>query len=65
MTAEALDIRPAGTAPAQLQAYAGLLNASFGSDTFNPAGLAWRYRDNPAGTVVGADAWDGERLAAH
>ena len=65
MTAEALDIRPAGTAPAQLQAYAGLLNASFGSDRFNPAGLAWRYRDNPAGTVVGADAWDGERLAAH
>jgi len=65
MTAEGLDIRPAGTSPAQLQAYSGLLNASFGSERFNPAALAWRYRDNPAGQVVGADAWDGERLAAH
>lgn len=65
MIAEALDIRPAGTSPAQLEAYARLLNASFGSDRFNPAALAWRYGDNPAGQVVGADAWDGERLAAH
>jgi GNAT superfamily N-acetyltransferase len=27
--------------------------------------LRWLYRDNPAGTVVGTDAWDGARLAAH
>src|ERR1700761_499619 len=65
MTAEALAIRPAGTAPAQLEAYSRLLNASFATDRFNAAALAWRYRDNPAGQVVGADAWDGERLAAH
>jgi GNAT superfamily N-acetyltransferase len=65
MTAPALAIRPAGTTPAQLDAYCALLNATFATDKFNPAALAWRYRDNPAGTVVGADAWDGERLAAH
>jgi len=65
MTAEALAIRPAGTAPAQLEAYSRLLNAAFASDRFTTAALAWRYRDNPAGAVVGADAWDGERLAAH
>jgi GNAT superfamily N-acetyltransferase len=65
MTAEALDIRPVGTSPAQLEAYSRLLNASFATDKFNVAALGWRYRDNPAGQVVGADAWDGERLAAH
>ncbi|MBS0334448.1 MAG: GNAT family N-acetyltransferase [Proteobacteria bacterium] len=65
MTAEALAIRPAGTSPAQLEAYSRLLNASFATSKFNSAALAWRYRDNPAGIVVGADAWDGERLAAH
>lgn len=65
MTAVAHDIRPAGTSPAQLEAYARLLNASFATGRFNPAALAWRYRDNPAGPVVGADAWSGEQLAAH
>lgn len=65
MTAEALAIRPAGTSPAQLRAYAGLLNEVFATRKFTPEGLAWRYRDNPAGQVLGADAWDGERLAAH
>ena len=65
MTAEGLAIRPAGASPAQLNAYADLLNATFGTRRFTPEALAWRYRDNPAGQVVGADAWDGERLAAH
>jgi GNAT superfamily N-acetyltransferase len=65
MTAEGLAIRPAGASPAQLQAYADLLNTTFGARQFTPQALAWRYRDNPAGQVVGADAWDGERLAAH
>lgn len=65
MTAEGLAIRPAGVTPGQLNAYANLLNATFGTHQFTPQGLAWRYRDNPAGQVVGADAWDGERLAAH
>lgn len=65
MTGEPLKIRPAGVAADQLAAYAGLLNATFATDTFTVEGLAWRYRDNPAGQVVGVDAWDGERLAAH
>jgi GNAT superfamily N-acetyltransferase len=65
MTGQALAIRPAGTAPAQLEAYGRLLNAAFQTDRFNTAALAWRYRDNPAGAVVGADAWDGDTLAAH
>ena len=65
MTAEALAIRPTGTSPAQLEAYSRLLNATFQTGKFRPEALAWRYRDNPAGTVIGADAWDGERLAAH
>ena len=65
MTAPSLAIRPAGTEQAQLEAYSRLLNAAFATDKFNVDTLAWRYRDNPAGTVVGADAWDGETLAAH
>lgn len=65
MTSEALAIRPAGTSPAQLAAYSDLLSTTFGSTKFTIEALAWRYRDNPAGTVVGADAWDGDRLAAH
>ncbi len=65
MTSDGLAIRPAGTAPEQLAAYARLLTDVFGGDKFTEAAIAWRYRDNPAGMVVGADAWDGERLAAH
>ena len=66
MTADALAIRPAGASAGQLAAYADLLGRVFGrSAKFTAEALAWRYRDNPAGMVVGADAWDGERLAAH
>jgi GNAT superfamily N-acetyltransferase len=65
MTVQGLAIRPAGTAPEQLAAYADLLESVFQTGKYSEAALAWRYRDNPAGAVVGADAWDGERLAAH
>ena len=65
MTAQALDLRPTGTDPGQIAAYARLLGDVFGGDKFTEAAIAWRYRDNPAGQVVGMDAWDGERLAAH
>lgn len=66
MSADALAIRPAGASAEQLSAYADLLGRVFGpAAKFSPEALAWRYRDNPAGAVVGADAWDGERLAAH
>jgi GNAT superfamily N-acetyltransferase len=66
MTADGLEIRPAGTTPHQLAAYSELLSAVFGpAAKFRPDAIAWRYRDNPAGPVVGADAWAGDRLAAH
>jgi GNAT superfamily N-acetyltransferase len=65
MTAQALTTRPSGTSPEQLQAYSTLLNSVFQTTKFSVEALAWRYRDNPAGAVVGVDAWDGERLAAH
>jgi len=66
MKADAFEIRRSGTTPDQLAAYGGLLGRVFGaSHKFSPEALAWRYRDNPAGEVVGADAWDGARLAAH
>lgn len=61
-----LEIRPAGVAPDQLTAYSALLQKVFGAaEKFTADALAWRYRDNPDGRVVGFDAWDGERLVAH
>lgn len=63
---DGLEFRPAGASPAQLSAYADLLGRVFGPQPkFGEAAIAWRYRDNPAGQVVGMDAWDGDRLAAH
>ncbi|WP_304189948.1 hypothetical protein, partial [Phenylobacterium aquaticum] len=63
---EGSQIRPAETGPAALEAYGAMLGQVFGrADKFTPDSLAWRYRDNPAGAVVGADAWAGETLAAH
>lgn len=65
-TAQNLQIRPSGVAPEQLAAYSALLGKVFGdAPKFTPEALAWRYRDDPDGLVVGFDAWDGERLAAH
>ncbi|MDB5477232.1 MAG: hypothetical protein JWP49_2743 [Phenylobacterium sp.] len=61
-----LALRPAGVTAAQLAAYADLLGRVFGASArFTPQAIAWRYRDNPSGRVVGTDAWDGGRLAAH
>lgn len=66
MAATALDIKPARTDDAALEAYAALLAHVFGaSPKFTPQALAWRYRDNPSGSVVGCDAWAGGELAAH
>jgi GNAT superfamily N-acetyltransferase len=66
MSASELRIRPADATPERLLAYSHLLSDVFGEGPkFTEAAIAWRYRDNPIGTVVGADAWDGERLAAH
>lgn len=61
-----LTLRPAGAAPALLEAYEALFAACFpDAGHLRSAYLAWLYRDNPAGSVVGVDAWDGARLAAH
>lgn len=66
MSIDGLEIRPTGVSEAQLAAASSLLGQVFGdSPKFTPEAVAWRYRDNPAGQVVGADAWAGERLAAH
>lgn len=66
MTTSELVIRPAGSTPAHIAAYTSLLSDVFGAGPkFTPEAIAWRYRDNPAGEVVGADAWDGDVLAAH
>ncbi|MDO8380739.1 GNAT family N-acetyltransferase [Phenylobacterium sp.] len=61
-----LQIRPTGAAPQELAAYSALLQKVFGAaEKFSPEALAWRYRDNPDGAVLGFDAWDGDRLCAH
>jgi GNAT superfamily N-acetyltransferase len=61
-----LEIRPADAKSGRLAGYSRLLSDVFGEGPkFTETAIAWRYRDNPVGTVVGADAWDGERLAAH
>ena len=64
--ASTLQIRPAGATPDQLGAYSTLLQKVFGTaDKFSTQALAWRYRDNPDGEVLGFDAWHGDRLCAH
>jgi GNAT superfamily N-acetyltransferase len=66
MTLGELTFQPSGVTPEALSAYADLLGHVFGAGPkFAREAVAWRYRDNPSGTVVGTDAWDGARLAAH
>lgn len=65
MTAPALEFRPSGASADQLGAYSTLLNGVFKTAQFSIEALRWRYGDNPAGAVVGCDAWDGATLAAH
>lgn len=46
--------------------YIGLFATCFpGATHYSMDYLSWLYRDNPAGNVVGFDAWDGDVLAAH
>ncbi len=61
---DGIEIIPAG--PDRPHTHAAMLAQVFGpSEKFTAKAIAWRYRDNPAGAVVGADAWSGETLAAH
>lgn len=61
-----MELSPVGLDDAHLRQYAGLFAACFpGAGHLDETYLRWLYRENPAGTVVGYDAWEGGRLAAH
>lgn len=61
-----MDIRPSGTTPDLLRHYQQIFARCFPQATHLDVNyLRWLYADNPAGPVIGLDAWDGERLAAH
>lgn len=51
----------------RIRQYVELLTQSFpnSESRFTKEYLQWLYSENPDGSVVGFDAWDGERLAAH
>ncbi len=49
-----------------LESYSQLFRICFpGASGLSASYLKWLYLENPAGTVVGYDAWEGDRLAAH
>jgi len=57
---------PVAYAPELLSKYVALFSACFpGNDKFSLPYLRWLYCDNPAGSAIGFDAWDGEQLAGH
>lgn len=59
-----LSYRPAS--PDQTHRYEALFRECFpGAVHLGAAYLRWLYAENPDGTVVGFDAWDGDVLAAH
>lgn len=57
---------PVRTDEVMLRRYEALFFSCFSqADKFAPAVLKWLYVDNPDGIVVGFDAYDGDKLAAH
>jgi len=57
---------PVAFTPELLSKYIALFSACFpGSDKFSLPYLRWLYCDNPAGSAIGFDAWDGDHLAGH
>ena len=61
-----IEFRPTGSRVDILKNYERLFNICFPSTKkFQLSYLDWLYQRNPDGLVVGFDAWDGERLAAH
>lgn len=60
------DLRRAEATPEALGGYSQLLSQVFGEGPkFTTAALAWRYGASPLGQVVGTDAFEDGRLAAH
>jgi GNAT superfamily N-acetyltransferase len=60
------DFRPVKTEHASLLAYSELFKACFpNARHLDIPYLTWLYAENPDGLVVGFDAYDGRRLAAH
>lgn len=62
-----MEIRPVSVEPAAFAQYAALFLQCFpGATHLNARYLEWLYAANPAGRVIGCDAWsDDGRLAAH
>ena len=61
-----IEFSPVTFAPELLAKYVALFSACFpGNEKFSLPYLRWLYCDNPAGTAIGFDAWDGEKLAGH
>jgi GNAT superfamily N-acetyltransferase len=60
------ELRKLELTDADLQGYCQLMRLVFPAATqYTPAYLAWQYQRNPAGPVVGFNAYAGETLAAH
>ncbi len=61
-----MKIREIGTDADTLEACAALLGAAFPhAEHLDSRYLDWLYRDNPAGQVVGFNAWENGQLIAH
>lgn len=61
-----MDLRPVATDDRSLEEVSALLARAFpGVSHLGRDYLAWAYRDGPDGSVVGFNAYDGGRLAAH
>lgn len=61
-----MEIRAVSTDASALASYERLFQHCFpGASHLNVAYLDWLYARNPAGTVIGCDAWEGDTLAAH
>jgi GNAT superfamily N-acetyltransferase len=58
--------RPVGTSEQELDALSRFLGTVFGRrELYVPRYLRWMYVENPAGPVVGVNAWCGDRIAGH
>ena len=61
-----MELRPSSPHGPLLSQYQALFASCFPDATHLDAQyLSWLYGDNPAGPVIGFDAWDGDVLAAH